>query len=33
MDIASKKFGRLGNRLFQSAYIYSQFLDGVIPDI
>jgi len=27
------KFGRLGNRLFQSAYIYAQFRDGVIPDI
>lgn len=26
-------FGGLGNRLFQMAYIYSQFRKGVIPDI
>lgn len=29
----SKIFGRLGNNLFQGAYIYSKFLDGEIPDI
>lgn len=28
-----KIFGRLGNRMFQGAYIYAQFLDGKIPDI
>ncbi len=28
-----KLFGRLGNRMFQMAYIYSQMLDGEIPDI
>ena len=28
-----KIFGGLGNRMFQGAYIYSQFLDGNIPDI
>lgn len=33
MDIAEKTFGRLGNRLFQCAYIYAQMRDGVIPDI
>ena len=33
MDICEKTFGRLGNRLFQSAYIYAQFRDGNIPDI
>lgn len=26
-------FGRLGNNMFQGAYIYSQFRDGKIPDI
>lgn len=26
-------FGRLGNKMFQGAYIYSQFKDGNIPDI
>ncbi len=26
-------FGRLGNRLFQNAYIYSQKLDGIVDDI
>lgn len=25
--------GRLGNQMFQFAYIYSQFLEGVIPDV
>ncbi len=28
-----KIFGRLGNRLFQSAYIYAQMKKGEIPDI
>ncbi len=28
-----KIFGRLGNRLFQYAYIFSQFKKGLIPDI
>lgn len=28
-----KLFGRLGNRMFQMAYIYSQVRDGKIPDI
>ena len=28
-----KIFGRLGNRLFQMSYIYSQFRDGKIPNI
>ncbi len=28
-----KLFGRLGNRLFQMAYIYSQVKEGNIPDI
>ena len=28
-----KLFGRLGNRMFQMAYIYSKMLDGEIPDI
>lgn len=28
-----KLFGRLGNRMFQMAYIYSQMKDGKIPDI
>lgn len=27
-----KLFGRLGNRLFQMAYIYAQQLDGYVPD-
>ena len=26
-------FGRLGNRMFQGAYLYSQMKDGNIPDI
>lgn len=26
-------FGRLGNRMFQMAYIYAQFKEGNIPDI
>lgn len=25
--------GRLGNRMFQFAYVYSQFKDGLIPDV
>jgi len=29
----SKLFGRLGNQMFQGAYIYAQMLDGYIPDI
>ncbi len=33
MNFIDKIFGRLGNRLFQSAYIYSQFKKGLIPDI
>lgn len=28
-----KIFGGLGNKMFQGAYIYSQFLDDKIPDI
>ena len=28
-----KLSGRLGNEMFRDAYIYSQFRDGVIPDI
>jgi len=33
MNFVQKHFGRLGNSLFQYAYIYSQFRDGAIPDI
>lgn len=33
MKIYSKIFGRLGNNLFQGAFIYSKMLDGEIPDI
>lgn len=33
MDIAEKHFGRLGNRLFQCAYLYAQMREGNIPDI
>lgn len=29
----SKIFGRLGNSLFQYAYIYAQMREGVIPDL
>lgn len=32
MTPVEKHFGRFGNRLFQSAYLYSQFKDGIIPD-
>ena len=32
-NVLDKIFGRFGNRLFQSAYIYAQFRDGVIPDL
>lgn len=33
MNSFQKIFGRLGNNLFQGAYIYSQMRDGLIPDI
>lgn len=33
MQTPRKLFGGLGNQMFQMAYIYSQFRDGVIPDI
>lgn len=33
MDFLEKTFGRLGNRMFQLAYIYSQFRDAKTPDI
>jgi hypothetical protein len=33
MDQFRKTFGRLGNNLFQGAYIYSQMRKGLIPDI
>jgi len=33
MTNPDKLFGRLGNRLFQMAYIYAQHRDGLIPDI
>lgn len=33
MNFVDATFGRLGNRLFQSAYIYAQFRDGKVPDI
>lgn len=29
----NKNFGRLGNRLFQLAYVYGQYRRGAIPDI
>lgn len=32
-NFIDKQFGRMGNRLFQLAYIYAQFRDGNIPDI
>lgn len=32
-NFVDKHFGRMGNRLFQLAYIYAQFRDGNIPDI
>lgn len=28
-----KTFGRLGNRLFQMAYVYAQFKRGLLPDL
>ena len=33
MQKPSNIFGRLGNQMFQGAYIYAQMLDGVIGDI
>jgi hypothetical protein len=33
MNHPDKIFGRLGNRLFQMAYIYAQMKEGKIPDI
>ena len=33
MNFLDKTFGRLGNRMFQMAYIYAQFREGNIPDI
>jgi len=33
MQKPRKIFGGLGNRMFQGAYIYSQFRKGLIPDI
>ena len=33
MNFLDKIFGRLGNRVFQLAYIYAQFREGNIPDI
>lgn len=33
MNFLDRHFGRLGNRMFQNAYIYAQFKDGKIPDI
>lgn len=32
-NFIDKHFGRMGNRMFQMAYIYAQFRDGNIPDI
>jgi len=32
-NFLDKHFGRLGNRFFQSAYIYAQWREGKIPDI
>lgn len=29
----TKITGRMGNQMFQFAYIYSQFKDGIIPDV
>lgn len=33
MTNPDKLFGRLGNRMFQMAYIYAQMKEGAIPDI
>lgn len=33
MNFLDKFFGRLGNRMFQSAYIYAQAKRGLIPEI
>ncbi len=33
MDFLNKHFGRVGNRMFQSFYLYAQARDGNIPDI
>jgi len=33
MNFVQKHFGRLGNSLFQYAYIYAQYREGNIPDI
>jgi len=33
INVQDAKFGRMGNRFFQLAYIYAQFRDGKIPDI
>lgn len=33
MTEPNKLFGRLGNRMFQMAYIYAQLLDGTLPDL
>lgn len=33
MNFVEKYFGRLGNSLFQYAYIYAQFRDGIIPNV
>lgn len=33
MNEPRKLWGGLGNQMFQHAYIYSQFRDGLIPDI
>ncbi len=30
---SSKIFGRMGNRMFQGAYLYAQMKEGIIPDI
>ncbi len=33
MNNCEKHFGRLGNRLFQCAFLYAQFKEGNIPDL
>lgn len=33
MTNPDKIFGRLGNRMFQMAYVYAQFKEGNIPDL
>lgn len=33
VNFLDRIFGRFGNRLFQSAYIYARYKDGLIPDI